>query len=86
LESSGKYDNLTKAELIKKIEELEAEIRQLKSEKAEKGELPEFQIILDKKELELKESKVKLLQISSDNNNLEPKKASPNFNNNFPTG
>ncbi|MEG7978694.1 MAG: hypothetical protein NY202_02015 [Mollicutes bacterium UO1] len=82
----GKYDSLTKAELIKKIEELEAEIKQLKAEKVEKNELPEFQIILDKKEIELKESKVKLFQISSDDTNLEPKIPTPNYNNNFPTG
>jgi hypothetical protein len=66
----SKYDDMTKEELIKIIRELENEIRQLKSEKVEANEIPEFNEVLSKRESEFQEAKLKLEKLSSCESNL----------------
>lgn len=76
--TSGEYSGWDRESLIKKIEELEAEIRELKQEEED---VPEFKEYIAKKESELLESKRVLENFSSSNPN--PNLSSPNFN--FPT-
>jgi predicted RNA-binding protein with EMAP domain len=79
---SGKYANLTREELIKKIEELEVEIKELKQVKVASSEVAEFQSYLDKKQKTIQELK----DVLTGNSEKSLKPNPNNANNELPSG